>query len=211
MRSVLGFNTLNEALKRRLTGAAVLLILAGLLWPVLFDFDEATRTQVPSVQIPDMPNAVAINEADADAKRSPKKSELDRVETEQAVTERLSEEAEDLAEILKTAAETAVATVARPGSASQRSQPRLDQNKIPVSYVVQVATFNGWNNAKKFKESLLAKKFKAYVKPATDSQAGPYRIAVGPVLTYAEAEEIVARIQREHKVNDAIIRRLRDV
>ena len=211
MRSVLGFNTLNEALKRRLTGAAVLLILAGLLWPVLFDFDEATRIQVPSVQIPDMPNAVAINEADADAKRSPKKSELDRVETEQAVTERLSEEAEDLTEILKTAAETAVATVARPGSASQRNQPRLDQNKIPVSYVVQVATFNGWNNAQNFKETLLAKKFKAYVKPATDSQAGPYRIAVGPVLTYAEAEEIVARIQREHKVNDAIIRRLRDV
>jgi len=208
---VLGFNTLNEALKRRLTGAAVLLILAGFLWPVLFDFDEATRTPVPSVNIPDMPSAVAVNEADADAKRLSKTSKIGRVGNEQAVTERLSEEAEDLAEILKNAAETAVAVVARPGSASQKSQPRLDQNKIPVSYVVQVATFNGWNNAQNFKETLLAKKFKAYVKPATDSQAGPYRIAVGPVLTYAEAEEIVAKIQREHKVNDAIIRRLRDV
>ena len=202
---------MNEALKRRVTGAAVLLILAGLLWPVLFDFDEATRTQEPSVHIPVMPSAVAVNEADADAKRLSKQSKVDRAGTEQAVTERLSDEAEDLAEILKAAAETAVAAVARPGSASHSSQPRLDQNKIPVSYVVQVATFNGWNNAQNFKQTLLAKKFKAYVKTATDSQAGPYRIAVGPVLTYAEAEEIVARIQREHKVNDAIIRRLRDV
>jgi len=84
VRSALGFNPLNEALKRRLTGAAVLLILAGLLWPVLFDFDEATRTQVASVQIPDTPIAVAVNEADVDAKGLSKNSEVGRVETEQA-------------------------------------------------------------------------------------------------------------------------------
>ncbi|MBT8148924.1 MAG: SPOR domain-containing protein [Gammaproteobacteria bacterium] len=232
---------MNDALKKRLTGAAVLLIVAGLLWPLLFDFDEAMRPPQVDVSVADLPSDMpdtmpgnrpgnrpgngpdnlakqgagsgAVGEAPAAngaASTKPVPAATGEAGSE-TLTDRLSAEAEDLASLLKTTADAASSAVASQVTAASRSQPRLDQNKIPVAYVVQVATFNEWSNASKFKQTLLNKQLKAYIKPGTQAQPGPYRIAVGPVLTYAEAEDIVARIRSEHKIMDAIIRRLRDV
>lgn len=189
---------MGEQLKRRLTGAAVLLLLAGLAWPLLFSFDEDMSVGELQVEVPSRPEPVA--------RQAPPPEGEPAVEVDApTLTDRLSAEAEEL---LDAAAgglppELPVATA--------RNKPRLDSDRIPVSYVVQVATFNEWNNARNFRQSLLDTGFKAYVKPPSASQAGPYRIAVGPVLTYEEAEQISRRIEQEHRIMDTIIRRLRDV
>lgn len=215
---------MNDSLKKRLTGAAVLLIVAGLLWPLVFDFDQSMRPPQLEINVAEAPAglapAQAVDAAGASlsgisGNTSNTNSALDSrnsaASSAGTLTDRLSAEAQDLAELLKNTADAAGSVVSGQAAVTSRNQPRLDAHKIPVSYVVQVATFNDWTNASKFKESLLANNFKAYIKPATNAQAGPYRIAVGPVLTYSEAESVVTRIQREHKIMDAIIRRLRDV
>lgn len=194
---------MSELLKRRLTGAAVLLLLAGLAWPLLFNFDESALGEAPEVDIPAAPDMARDTVAGQSAQPEPVTVE------EPTLAERLSAEAEELLE-------SSVEAGAAGGSAllsggGERDQPRLDSQRIPVSYVIQVATFNDWNNARNFRESLLGSGFKAYVKPPGPAQQGPYRIAVGPVLTYAEAEKIARRIEDEHRIMDAIIRRLRDV
>lgn len=189
---------MSEQLKRRLTGAAVLLLLAGLAWPLLFSFDQDMAGQELQVDVPARPGPVASSEPEARAEPA--------IEVESpTLTERLSAEAKALLE----AADDSLP--AELPVAAARDKPRLDGDRIPVSYVVQVATFNEWNNAKNFRQSLLDSGFKAYVKPPSASQPGPYRIAVGPVLTYAEAEQISQRIEQEHRIMDTIIRRLRDV
>ena len=225
---------MNDSLKKRLTGAAVLLIVAGLLWPLVFDFDQSMRPPQLELNVAEAPvglsPAHAVNTTlgngsntagNTDSALGNRNSAPDNARNKSAahsgasssgtLTDRLSAEAQDLAELLKNTADAAGSVVSGQAAATSRNQPRLDAHKIPVSYVVQVATFNDWSNASKFKETLLANSFKAYIKPATSAQAGPYRIAVGPVLTYAEAESVVTRIQREHKIMDTIIRRLRDV
>lgn len=192
---------MGEQLKNRLAGAAVLLLLAGLAWPLLFDFDDSMRGADLDMDIPVMPE-----QARADIEATRAATAATGQPDEPSLTERISAEAEELLQTTKD--NVAAATADTPAA---RTRPRLDQDHIPVSYVVQVATFNDWNNASNFRDSLQSSGFKAYASPPGPSQTGPYRIAVGPVLTYAEAEQIARRIEEEHRIMDAIIRRLRDV
>ncbi|MGB5324356.1 MAG: SPOR domain-containing protein [Pseudomonadales bacterium] len=200
---------MGEQLKRRLTGAAVLLLAAGLAWPLLFNFDDTMRGSEFDVEVPVLPDD-APSPSSRTAKQAEPLKPADRKPApaasapEPSLGERLSAEAEQL--LKRGSKDTASAN-----NDAQRGKPKLDQQKIPVSYVVQVATFNGWENARNFRQSLLDNGFKAYIKPPSPTQSGPYRIAVGPVLTYAEAEEIAALIETRHKIMDTIIRRLRDV
>ncbi|MBT8139820.1 MAG: SPOR domain-containing protein [Gammaproteobacteria bacterium] len=196
---------MGDQVKRRLVGAAVLLLLAALVWPLLFNFDDSLGGNELVLDVEPMPSDAAVADTSVGINAKPNPAQAAPV-PEPSITERLSAEAENL---LQNTADNAGAIVSN--SSAQRGKPRLDSNRVPVSYVVQVATFNEWNNAKNFKESLLGNGLKAYVKPASAAQPGPYRIAVGPVMTYAEAEEISRRIETEHKIMDAIIRRLRDV
>ena len=46
---------MTNELKQRLVGAGVLLILAGILWPVLFDFDQTLVSEPPASLIPAQP------------------------------------------------------------------------------------------------------------------------------------------------------------
>ena len=176
---------MNTALKTRLVGAAVLLILSGLLWPILFDFDESMQISHESVEVPPAPPQV-------------KKT----VSTDEVVPQSAAafEEADTLADVV-------VETVKAKPVEVNESKPSLDANHIPVSYVVQVGTFSRWSNAVALRDKILDQKLKAYLRPETSVQKGPYVVAIGPYLTKAEAREAKAKIKQQFNLNDAIVRR----
>jgi len=220
---------LNQPLKNRLVGAAVLLIAAGLLWPLLFDFDEAMLPEPLVLDIPDADSAVEK------AKRSPEFAELksiDRAEVSstepasKATVNASTEPAENInakkdEAVLKdvvskesASKENSENTVARKSSTITRTSsedseltPHLDERGVPVAYVVQVATFGRWDNADRLRNDLIKSQYKAYTRPETSSQTGPYRVLVGPLLTYADAKQASEEIKEQYRIPDTFIRK----
>ena len=182
---------MNEALKQRLVGAGVLLILTGLLWPLLFDFDDRLVRPAPERTVPPMPDLarVTIDPIDvADAA-------LDVDSAPAADAARDDEASQDQDETPEVHNET----------------PRLDEHGVPEAWVVQVGTFGQWNNATALRKRLLDKGYKAYIRPVVDVSPGPYRVYVGPLLTSAEASRVAGAIKSTYGLPDVLLRRFKAV
>ena len=218
---------LNDALKQRLVGAGVLLILAGLLWPILFDFDQRLDLQPPESEIPLMPEVAKVvvekpKPADADTTAVKTTNAVVNTSTKKSVAsaESSTKTSGDKSSGGQAAAGFKALTQSAPkplpiaGKSTYRiadiARPRLDANGVPLSFVVQVGTFKNWSNAAALKNNLIAQGHKAYSKPSVSSQAGPYRVLVGPLLTYEKAQQVVADIKRNTTIKDAIIKRFGD-
>lgn len=195
---------MNSALKQRLVGAAVLLIFAGLLWPILFNFDESTRIEPLQLDIPDAPEKLpkAVSKTVASQQSSVNTNEKNQSSSNtKNILEKVAKE-----EKQSKAKKVVTRSAADP---SLKNRPQLDANGVPVSFIVQVATFSEWANAHRFRNKLVNGGFKAYIKPETSVQPGPYIIAVGPLLTYEAATAMSDKLKQDHRINDSIIRRFR--
>lgn len=214
---------LNDGLKQRLVGAGVLLILAGLLWPLLFDFEDREDLQAPASDMPAMPlvEKVVVEKPaptvrdDDEADKALQGRAAQAVADAKAQSQASGDDNDKAASNNQQAFEALIKDTPRPKPVAGKTKytveptarPRLDANGVPVSFVVQVGTFKNWSNADALRQKLIDQGLKAYASPAVESQAGPYRILVGPVLTYEKAESIVADIKGRTSIKDAIIKR----
>lgn len=205
---------MNDKLKQRLVGAGVLLILAGLLWPLLFDFDEQTAIDAPRSEIPAMPViekvVVAQPKPPQRSDAEPKPAAKPTPSSSAKVTAAKDKESEKLATLLKDIPKPAAIAGKTSNKITDAKRPRLDKQGVPVSFVVQVGTFSNWSNADSLRNKLVKGANKAYIKPSVSVMPGPYTVFVGPVLTYEKAEVIVANVKRQARINDAIIKRFRN-
>tara|TARA_S200000501_G_C20867486_1_gene762657 strand:- start:3480 stop:4088 length:609 start_codon:yes stop_codon:yes gene_type:complete len=197
-------------LKQRLVGAAVLLFLAGLLWMLLFDFEASEREVSPFVAIPPMPtieslviepatpfyNDKAINSA------SNSSVEADGV-SEQASSSELNKLLGDSPDPKPIANKTHYVDPA--------SRPRLDKQGVPVAYVIQLGSFKQFDNANKLRDKLVNDyQFKAFVEPRVEMGEGPYKVLVGPVLTYADAKSLAVELKNNAEITSTMIKRFGD-
>lgn len=201
---------MNDKLKQRLVGAGVLLILAGLLWPLLFDFDEQTAIDAPRSEIPAMPviEKVVVAQPKPPQRSSPESKPA--ASSSAKVTAAKDKESKKLATLLKDTPKPAAIAGKTSNKITDAKRPRLDKQGVPVSFVVQVGTFSNWSNADSLRNKLVKGANKAYIKPSVSVMPGPYTVFVGPVLTYEKAEVIVANVKRQARINDAIIKRFRN-
>ena len=190
--------SLNSELKQRLVGAGVLLILAGLLWPLLFDFDQRDVVEPPALAIPSMP---VVNKKVQVAKPKPV---LPTVKPRVIPS---STKKQPLKALLTDTTEPAPIARKASNTIADADRPRLDKQGVPVSFVVQVGRFQHWSNADALRNKLINNKHKAYIKPAVSSASGPYTVLVGPLLTYAKAETVVSKVKGQTSVKDAMIKR----
>ena len=180
---------MNEELKQRLVGAGVLLILAGVLWPLLFDFDERLYLDAPPTELESLP------------------------QTARAETKREGSAAESLANsrrVLSASGPSSAAAAPKAEVAAvvaADSAPTLDERGVPVAYVVQVGAFSNWANADRLRKALIDAGHKVAVKPHSSAEPGPYAVQVGPVMTRTEAREISAEVKRSHQLGDAMVMR----
>ena len=197
-------------LKQRLVGAAVLLFLAGLLWLLLFDFDASEREVSLSVAIPPMPTieAVIVEPATpfyndkANDSTSNSSVEADGV-NEQASSSELSVLLGDSPDPKPIANKT--------HHVDQASRPRLDEQGVPVAYVVQLGSFKRFDNANKLRDKLVNDyQFKAYLEPKVEMGEGPYKVLVGPVLTYADAKSLAVELKNKAEITSTMIKRFGD-
>ena len=198
---------LSRGRKRRVVGTIVLLALALIILPQLFDGEGSYQPQVQS-RIPERPIITLLPEPQqvrpvmvGESQSPSTNAEAENIElTESAV----SDNASDPAEVNSAASVTNLST-------DTDSRPTLNAAGLPDGWVVQLGTFGDLDNASKLLTDLLAKGYKAYERRSLRDEREMSTILVGPVIVRAEAERLLAELATALDLKPLIKRYEREV
>ena len=168
---------MEQALKQRLIGAVVLLAIAVIFLPVLFDRKHLepidTRTQIPpEPQI----KQVVIEEPVVPEIESPAPKPEEMFEPEEV------DEAPVIAE-----------------------KPGLDSQGLVKSWVLQVASFRDTQHANALKRKLTAANYTAFSRESKFKNGTVFRVYVGPKLDKAELLRIKSKVDSDFNVSSLLL------
>ena len=168
-------------LKQRLIGAVILTALAIIVLPMVLDGSAEDRARA----IAPMPEPPAIKLTNLSV------SQMDRkiAEMTQESAERLPQPVED----------------ARPPSPAP-AQVELDDNRLPVSWSLQLASFRDQDNAVRLRQELRDFDYQTYVIKGSSSEGEVYRVFVGPMLQRSRLDTIASEIESRFKLKGQVVR-----
>ncbi len=169
-------------LKQRVTGAIVLTALAIIILPMLLDGSEEDRARVIA-SIPEPPLIEIETVSVQDIERS-----MNALEEEGEAA--LPPVVQDTTDYSEQPADSFV----------------LDQNELPVSWSLQLASFQNEENARRLRASLRDAEYQSYILQAQTGQGDRYRVFVGPVLQRSQLDEIGAEIEARFELKGRIVR-----
>lgn len=177
---------MNDGFKQRLVGAIVLVLLGLILWPVIFS--EGINSSIDRrSEIPTMP---AFKKYTVPKPQPPKDipplSTPEYSEPTPSQIEPVPAKQQDL-------------TVERPA-------PKLDHNRLPESWVLQVASFSRAENALELKQGLIKQGYKAYTRTVKAQGSTSTRVYIGPRLRRDAFEKDQSVIDRQYSVKSMVIR-----
>ncbi|MDE1461138.1 SPOR domain-containing protein [Spartinivicinus poritis] len=188
---------MDDGLKQRLVGAIVLVALAVIFLPQLFD--QETPYQVVKVPIPQPPTAVvepayieqqrqrvAERQKELVSNKSEENEPQDNTQPiveEQVPVELITDDRDIVADEKKTAPQLEEKIEPTESVNAQQIIPSLDEQGVPVTWTLQLATFGNQTNADKLLSELRAAGYKAYSKQVSNGQKGLTRVFVGPSLS----------------------------
>jgi len=202
----------DKGLLQRIVGALVLVALAVIFVPMLFNREDAGR-QV-TVDAPPMPEPPAtpvietqpVEVPEPDAEPFPEEYEIveeGRVAEPSAPAEPSPAPAKP--ESAPAASEPAPAEAVQPAPPAATAAPEekhLDAANLPVSWSVQLASLSSRENADKLQKTLRSQGYNAYIRTAD----GMNRVFVGPLVERAEADRLRDQLQRQQKLNGFVVR-----
>jgi DedD protein len=189
---------LQQATKQRIVGSIVLIALALIFLPIVFDGQGSYDTQIAS-RIPDVPiikpfsisqpsrPVIQSNQPDFDAQSvvtepiadpSPGQPELDAG----AVSESLQE---------------TVAAVVTSEPAYVRTAPEIGPDGLPTGWSVRLATFSDNDNATTLLDRLLDAGYKGYSRALKREQGELTAVYVGPWLDRARVDQTLQELQSQ--------------
>ncbi|MES9990697.1 MAG: SPOR domain-containing protein [Candidatus Thiodiazotropha sp.] len=184
---------LEERLKQRLLGGAVLVALVVIFVPMLID-EPVERGTVSDYKIPTKP---------------PVKRPLPNVDSEQdRVVERPQAPPAAKAEPkAPPVSETANVKQSVPAvSKSPRPSKPSTERPSPTAWIIQVASLTNENNAKKLVEELRKAELPAQMEEVRLNGKQHYRIRVGPEVDHRLAEKMAAKIKKMFKLKPKLMR-----
>ena len=175
-------------LKQRVIGAVVLATLAIIVLPMLLDGSAEDRARV-SATIPVPPRIQLKSLSILQIKQN-------MATMEQQSTDRLPVEVldSDMSEPEPLPGQTGGETY------------RLDENDLPVSWTLQLASFANRNNATRLRQSLRDAQFRTYILIADSSKGQVYRVFVGPMLSKPRLSGFARDIEADFDLKGQIIR-----
>ena len=176
-------------LKQRLVGAIVLACIVLIMWPVIFTGPAGPALDRRS-QIPEMPAFKKFENA--------KPIRSTHIE---AVADQPNEQP-----VKSEVASSKPMPVTPASSKPIPSGPHLDSQGLPVSWVLQVASFSKAANAEELKGQLQKQGYKAYTRKVSAKDGKAIRVFVGPKLTQAAFKPIKKAIDSRFKVSSMVIR-----
>ncbi|MDF1830708.1 MAG: SPOR domain-containing protein [Porticoccaceae bacterium] len=178
---------MNESMKQRLVGVLVLLALATLLLPVLFDFEGSDYTVDTRPTIPASPDieSVEIKKAGPVKGAGTVTSHEDMYRFDRS-REMAEQHPDDK-------------------SALQDQPSGLNAEGIPFAWIVQVASFTDIDKAKALNQHLLDDGYKAYSRRVVIGGETNYRVYVGPKVAKQAMLEQQQAIERQYNVKTLLL------
>ncbi len=208
---------MDDGLKQRLVGAAVLVALAVLFLPVLFEPER--RTQVDrTTQIPPAPDIKPIHiEAPVDnldippVRPAEDMYELvevddpvltgDNTEKQGVKQEAARQDNTSAAKVEKGAAEASSTVTSTTKPASQI----LDERGIPKAWAVQVASFHEEPRALALRDKLLSDDYPAFTRGYKTSSGMVTRVYVGPKISQDTATSLKSELDQKLQLETLVV------
>lgn len=167
---------MDQHLKQRIVGAIVLISVAVIFVPMLFEErTELGELSISESNIPKFP----IKKFEEKAQALPVKKEIEK----QITLPTMPTSSLGPATVKKTAEKKAV----------KKNQPIF---KLAPSYIIQVGSFGNKSNAGKLAEKIKKSGFPAFVKSSSENKKLMHRVVVGPELDRKRAEQNKAKIEK---------------
>lgn len=202
-----GLLLVDRGLLQRIVGALVLVALAVIFVPMLFNRDDAG--QQIAVDAPAMPETPAAPIIETQPVEVPEPA-VALPEDYEIIEEGSVAESNSPNPINPAPAEVEPApqapvqaiTTPPPAMVEKPVEPRLDTANLPVSWSVQLASLSSRENAEKLQKTLRSQGYNAYIRSAD----GMNRVFVGPLVERAEANRLRDQLQRQHKLDGFVVR-----
>lgn len=200
---------MKEATKQRIVGTVVLLALALIFLPIIFDGNGSYQAPVAS-RIPDPPVIPVLPEPE------PSRPQIiaDEVEPAEATEETASagtDAVQDAPAEVDHAPQSdsdrqATVQVVESAPDFQREVPEFDANGMPQAWVVRLGTFANAANASNLVARLQEAGFKAYTRPVSSSDSDMTAVFVGPWLQRQLVEDYRRQLQEQFQLAGMIVR-----
>lgn len=183
---------MQQKIKYRLIGLAVILVSAAIVFPVFFDGAGYKERHLKS-EIPDAPERPEIVRIKPVNKPLPDTS----VVAEPMPPTVLPKAPEKVQKIIdKTVAEEKVKIEIH------KDQPVLDQQGVPVAWTLQLASFKDEANAKGLRKQLISEGHKVF----TRKQGDLVKVYVGPEFQRTRLEALKLKLKTDFGLNGIIVR-----
>lgn len=191
---------MEQRLKQRLIGAAVLVALAVIFLPMFLTGPVERHSMDVPIEIPPRPQL-------AEAPALPQVAELKTVSERQPTpTPVFSERQREPAPPQEPAPAQRAPAVQMPAAVEPPPAPAETPAPSPelAAWAVQVGSFGSQNNALRLRDALREAGFTAYVEtPAGDTRF--YRVRVGPVVQRDEAQVLLTRLEQEQSLSGLVV------
>jgi len=168
----------DDGLKQRLIGAFVLLALAVIFVPVIFDRERIEPVD-KRTQIPPAPH-------------------IESIEIEKALKPVSQEKAVSAKEMYIPDDQQAVDI--------QPEAPSVDNNGVPKSWIIQIASFRFEKRAEKLRDQLVKDGYAAFTRDIEKDGSKMTRLYVGPKLDKNILIRQKKEIEKKHKVSPILLR-----
>lgn len=201
---------MDDGLKQRLIGAVVLLAIAVIFIPVLFDRNTMTPVDTSS-QVPPMPNIVIdpMVVAEPPVVESPApEPEAMLIPDDPAVSDIAAEQeaqAKQIAEqsLTNATASTVEENIIKPDAPSQA--PTLNASGVPNGWLLQVISYSEEPKARSFRDQLIEQGYPAFVRKASTSKGVHFRVYIGPKLDRAEIVKFKREVDKAFQLNTWVV------
>jgi len=192
---------LNQGAKQRIVGTVVLLTLAFIFLPIVFDGQGSYEPAMTS-RIPDSPQVSILPEPVQSRPIIIAETETER-EAELASPASNDAAGAEVPIAVEAAPESVGGTTSEP--VFSREVPQLDRAGLPQAWVVQLASFADVENARNLLARLQSAGYKAYIRSVVGDQGGRSRVLVGPWVVRARADETQTELQAQFQLAGMVV------
>jgi DedD protein len=188
-------------IKQRLIGFLVIIALTIIFWPIVFVAPmQEDDFELPVFEMPPKPDITALPRKAPETNRL-KVEQLPQIPLPEVPKEQPIDVAVASSEISLIAADI---EPLQQSSALERAA--FDEQGLPISWELQIATFSTESRAQAITEQLQNKGHKAYVSPVTIGEKGLYRVRIGPNIQKSRLLDIQRDIDAYYGVKSEIIK-----
>jgi DedD protein len=204
---------MDERLKQRLIGAAVVISLGVIFLPMILDGGRHTEFEKIRIEIPQRPE---VDYSSAIAPLTPPEISVSRTEDSQAGPDEI--DLEGSKPIIDAELEAMIKPIEEPDEVSKPAKkPDAASEKTTVAsipatapsvvsaWVVQVGSFSSRSSAIGLRDKLRKQGFAAFVESFDASGKPSHRVRIGPETARSRSEKTLAELKKKMKLDGIVV------